>query len=142
MTREIAPVVVIDDKGRLLLQQRDDIPRIIYPGGIGLFGGHREGSETFLSCAVREIHEELSFYVPPSRFEFLARFEGADFGKPGGAVHAEYFVVRNLEVNDIAVTEGRLLVVRPLDLDAIRSKLTPIARFGLDAFLNRGKAPA
>ncbi len=141
MAREIAPVVVVDEKGCLLLQQRDDIPGIIYPGRIGLFGGHREGSETFLSCAVRELHEELSFYVPPSRFEFLARFEGAEFEKHG-AVHAEYFIMRDLSVANIAVTEGSLLVVQLPDLDAIRSKLTPSACFGLDAFLNRGKAPA
>jgi 8-oxo-dGTP diphosphatase len=71
MLHEIAPTVIFDDLGRLLLQQRDDIPGILYPGAIGLFGGHREGEETFLACAVREIHEELSFYVPPERFDFL-----------------------------------------------------------------------
>jgi len=71
MLHEIAPTVIFDNLGRLLLQQRDDIPGILYPGAIGLFGGHREGEETFLACAVREMHEELSFYVPPERFDFL-----------------------------------------------------------------------
>ena len=52
-TREIAAAVVFDTSGRLLLQQRDDIPNILYPGKIGLFGGHREGEETFLRPSPR-----------------------------------------------------------------------------------------
>src|SRR4051794_19466903 len=62
--REIAGAVIFDTSGRLLLQLRDNIPGILYPGKITLFGGHREGDETFLECVVREIHEELSFYIP------------------------------------------------------------------------------
>src|ERR1700733_4323391 len=105
MRRDIAPTIIFDDLARLLLQQRDDIPGILYPGAIGLFGGHREGDETFLACAVREIHEELSYYVPPERFDFLTRFEGADPENPAGTVHAEFFIVRGLRICDFKVTE-------------------------------------
>jgi 8-oxo-dGTP diphosphatase len=70
MLREIAPTVIFDDCGRLLLQLRDDIPGILYPGVIGLFGGHREGDETFLACAVREIHEELSYMCHQNDLSF------------------------------------------------------------------------
>ena len=59
--REAAAAILFDPSGRLLLQLRDNIPNILYPGMIGFFGGHREGNETFLECVVREIHEELSF---------------------------------------------------------------------------------
>src|SRR5215472_4577812 len=38
--REVAGAVIIDTRGRFLLQQRDDTPRIAQPGKIGLFGGH------------------------------------------------------------------------------------------------------
>jgi 8-oxo-dGTP diphosphatase len=137
MLREIAPTVIFDDCGRLLLQHRDDIPGILYPGAIGLFGGHREGDETFLACAVREIHEELSYYVPPERFEFLTRFEGADPEKPGGIVRAEFFVIRGLKVTDLTITEGQLLVVQPTKLDAIRLKPTPSARLELNTLDSR-----
>jgi 8-oxo-dGTP pyrophosphatase MutT (NUDIX family) len=98
--REIAPTVVVDTQGRLLLQLRDNIPTILYPGKIGLFGGHREGDETFLACAVRELHEELSYYLPPERFTFLVRRAGADSELPGGTVHAEFFVVRDVPVEN------------------------------------------
>jgi 8-oxo-dGTP diphosphatase len=137
MLREIAPTVILDDLGRLLLQQRDDIPGILYPGAIGLFGGHREGEETFLACAVREIHEELSFYVPPERFDFLTAFEGADPENPGGSLHAEFFIVRGLRVSDLTITEGQLLVIEPSELNAIRLKLTPSACLALDFFYNK-----
>jgi hypothetical protein len=51
--REIDCAIIIDAQGRFLLQQRDDVPGILQP--VGLFGGHREGSETYLQCVVREV---------------------------------------------------------------------------------------
>jgi 8-oxo-dGTP pyrophosphatase MutT (NUDIX family) len=82
--REIAAAIVLDRSGRLLLQLRDDVSNILYPGKIGLFGGHREGNETLLGCVVREIHEEPSYYLPPERFEPVARRIGLDSEAPGG----------------------------------------------------------
>ena len=61
---EIACAILIDTSRRFLLQQRDDVAGILHPGKVSLFGGHREGDETFLQCAVREIHEEISYFVP------------------------------------------------------------------------------
>src|SRR5579864_3953837 len=57
--REVACALLIDTRGHLLLQRRDDIPSILQPGKVGLFGGHREGNETYLQCVVREIYEEI-----------------------------------------------------------------------------------
>jgi 8-oxo-dGTP diphosphatase len=61
---QCACALIIDTLGRFLLQQRDNVPGVLYPGMIGLFGGHREGNETFLQCLVREIHDELTYFVP------------------------------------------------------------------------------
>jgi 8-oxo-dGTP pyrophosphatase MutT (NUDIX family) len=47
---EIAAAIIIDTAGRFLLQQRDDIAGIIHPGKVSLFGGHREGDETYLDA--------------------------------------------------------------------------------------------
>ena len=67
LRRETASALLIDTAGRWLLQQRDDIRGILYPGLVGLFGGHREGNETFLDCVVREVHEApFSSSVPMS----------------------------------------------------------------------------
>lgn len=58
------------------------------------FGCHREGGETFVECAVRQLHEELSYDLPPERFEFLAAREGAESEVPGSAVRSQYFIKR------------------------------------------------
>jgi len=131
--REIAPAVLFDTKGRLLLQLRDDIPSILHPGKIGLFGGHREGSETFLECVVREISEELSFYVPPERFQPIVSRSGPDSEVPGGTVRAEIFVARNIPVEQIEVTEGALKIVPVDEASRIESLLTPYAKVALES---------
>ena len=68
-TREVAAAILVGTCGRVLLQQRDDVAGILYPGMIGLFGGHREGDETYLACVQREVEEEISYHVTADRFE-------------------------------------------------------------------------
>jgi len=135
--RELAGALVIDTEGRLLLQQRDDIPTIICPGMIGLFGGHREGDESFLACAVREIAEELSCSIPPERFHHLLRHEGPDPDDNRKLCRCEFFVIRDIDLGAVTVTEGTLLAVKPQDVVTIRDKCTPMTRLVLDAFLKR-----
>src|ERR1700682_5263407 len=125
LRREFAPTIVLDDRDRFLLQQRDDIAGIFYPGKIGLFGGHREGDETFLDCAVRELHEELGYYVAPERFEFLACYEGTDLAIQGGTLCATFFVLRNGPADRLVVSEGKPLLVSPPELGVLEEKLTP-----------------
>src|SRR5437016_2782473 len=89
--REIASAILIGTCGRILLQQRDDVPWIRYPGLVALFGGHREGGESFLECATREVREEIGFPVAPARFEPLVRYQ-ATYADGGGLI-GEFFVV-------------------------------------------------
>ena len=135
--REFAPTIIIDDQDRFLLQQRDDIAGIFYPGKIGLFGGHREGDETFLDCAVRELDEELGYYIPPERFEFLASYEGPDLAIHGGTVCVNFFVVRNVPTDRLVISEGKPLIVSPLELGALEEKFTPTTRYALKAFFRK-----
>lgn len=53
------------DPPRFLMQLRDDLPDILYPGHWGLFGGHLEPGETPEAGLRRELDEELG-YVPPA----------------------------------------------------------------------------
>jgi 8-oxo-dGTP diphosphatase len=75
--RRIACAILLDTQGRLLLQRRDDIPGILQPGKIGLFGGHREGSETFLNCVMREVQEETGLSLQPEDFVGGSRWSGS-----------------------------------------------------------------
>ncbi|WP_156434041.1 NUDIX domain-containing protein [Bradyrhizobium retamae] len=59
--RETTGAIIFDTFGRYLFQLRDNVVGITSPGKIGLFGGHREGDETFLECIVRELHEDRIF---------------------------------------------------------------------------------
>jgi 8-oxo-dGTP diphosphatase len=133
--REIACAIIIDRRGRFLFQQRDDIAGILYPGMVGLFGGHREGSETFLECVVREVHEELSYFISADDFQYLTSILDEDTGtNSGDPVRGEIFVVRNVPVEAVVVTEGLLLIVQPEEAVALGQRLTPTARLALEAF--------
>jgi 8-oxo-dGTP diphosphatase len=132
--REITGAILIDTRGRLLLQQRDDVVGIVHPGKVGLFGGHREGDETFLECVVREIHEEIGYFVPAERFDYLASISGEDVDAEGGSLRAEFFIVSGLPVEGLTITEGALLVTRPEEVIKIDHRLTPSARFAMKAF--------
>jgi 8-oxo-dGTP diphosphatase len=91
--REIACAIIIDTHRRFLLQQRDDVPGIRCPGMVGLFGGHREAGETLLQCVVREVHEEISYFVQPERFEHLGIYSGVDPDAEGGNRRASAFLL-------------------------------------------------
>jgi 8-oxo-dGTP diphosphatase len=56
-----------DDK--FLMQLRDNVPNIIYPGCWGFFGGHIEPGETPEMAVKRELQEEIG-YVPPVLTKF------------------------------------------------------------------------
>ena len=54
----VAALITIED-GRYLMQLRDDIPRIFYPGHWGCFGGAVGHDEIALDALQRELAEEL-----------------------------------------------------------------------------------
>jgi len=135
--REVAAALIIDNHGRFLLQQRDNVPGILFPGKIGLFGGHREGDETFLECVVREVHEELSFFIPPERFAHLASYRGVDPYIAGGTLWRELYVTRDVPVEPLRVTEGSLLIVEIEDVPALVPRFAPSAHDAIREFLTR-----
>ena len=132
--REVACAILIDTHGRFLLQQRDDIVGILHPGKVGLFGGHREGDETLLECVVREIHEELSYFVPAEHFEYLASVDGRDIDPESGSFSGDLFIVRDIPTDALTITEGSLLVASLDDIIDLDKKLTPTAHFAMQTF--------
>lgn len=64
----VALAILVQD-GRFLMQLRDNIPGIVYPGCWGLFGGHLEPGETPEVSLKRELVEEIS-YSPQEVFAF------------------------------------------------------------------------
>lgn len=126
--REIAVSVVIDTQGRYLLQRRDNIPGIMHPGMISLFGGHREQGETYLQCVAREIAEELTYLAKSNDFEHLI---DVDLHEGDDRVRGSIFLLRNVPTDELVVTEGSLLTVNRENLSQFENELTPTARLGL-----------
>lgn len=135
--REIAGAIIIDTDGRFLLQQRDNIAGIVHPGKVGLFGGHREGDETYLECVVREVREELTFQIPAERFEHLASWDGPDPEVDGGTLRADFYVTRDVPADALFITEGALLTIEMQHIESIEHNLAPSARFAIAAFNQR-----
>ena len=54
-----AGALLVDERGRYLLQRRDDRPDILHPGALGLFGGGLEAGESADQAMRRELAEEI-----------------------------------------------------------------------------------
>ena len=58
-------IAILYQKNKFLMQLRDNIPGILYPGYWALFGGHIEPGETPDVAVKREILEEIGYILPP-----------------------------------------------------------------------------
>ena len=86
-SRAAAALIVVERQ--YLLQLRDQLPGIYYPGHWGLFGGACEGSETPEDALHREMQEELGLAV--SKVRHVTDFTFT-FGN-SGAITRHYFEV-------------------------------------------------
>jgi len=99
-------IAILYRQGLFLLQLRDNIPGILYPGHWGLFGGHLEPGETPDDAVERELMEEIC-YTPPILSEFSCYFDSK--------------VVRHVYHAPLTVETGQLILKEGWDL----SLLTP-----------------
>ncbi|GGI76686.1 NUDIX domain-containing protein [Polymorphobacter multimanifer] len=82
--------------GHVLVYRRDDIPTIPFPGCIDLPGGGREGTESPVQCALRELHEEFGLDLPPARIIYARSYPNShDTPLPS------HFLALHLEAADI-----------------------------------------
>lgn len=59
--------LLLIEGGRLLTCLRDDFDHIPFPAHWDLPGGGREGDETAVECALRELHEEFGLVLSAKR---------------------------------------------------------------------------
>ncbi|WP_340115291.1 NUDIX hydrolase [Pelagibius sp. 7325] len=82
---------------RLVVYRRDDKPTIPWPGLWDLPGGGREGGETPVQCALREVEEEFGLALVPDRIHWCRRYPSALV-----AGQASYFLAAAIGEAEIA----------------------------------------
>ena len=139
-----ASVILVDRAGRLLLQERDEHPRID-PECWGLPGGHVEAGESNEQAAYRELAEETGVELAPGTLqrydEFRVWHEAYGSHDP---IHV-YVAGCDLTDADIDCREGRQIVfVAPHELEGrpLAAGLAAIAPSFLSSALYRKLATA
>jgi 8-oxo-dGTP pyrophosphatase MutT (NUDIX family) len=115
-----AGVVLLDRRGWILLQERDEHPAID-PGKWGLVGGHLDPGEEFEPAAYRELAEETEIVMPPGGLRFWKVFD-VDHTEAYGTVDrmAVYVARVHLTDADVVCHEGRQIVfVDPASLSGL-----------------------
>ena len=128
---DAAAAVLILDDGRYLLQLRDDIPQIWYPGHWGLFGGSVDPGENEVETLRRELHEELELEVTDAKL-----FVGFDFDlRPMGLKRyfRNYYEVRIAasSVDKLVLHEGTEMRALPGDEALSLARIVPYDAFAL-----------
>jgi 8-oxo-dGTP diphosphatase len=104
--KEIAAIILENDKGELLLYLRDNKPDIPFPDHWDLIGGHVEEGETPEEALVREVKEELD--IDLKEYAFYKKY----ICLKGDAYDNTKYIYTgkiNLPIDEVTLLEG----VRP-----------------------------
>jgi 8-oxo-dGTP diphosphatase len=94
-------IAILYQGDQFLLQLRDDIPTIAWPGHWAFFGGHLDPGETPDTAVYRELREEIGYDAP--RLELFERVE-------------DEIVVRHVYHGPLVVPVASLVLTEGLDL--------------------------
>jgi 8-oxo-dGTP diphosphatase len=104
--KQIAAIILENDKGEFLLYLRDNKPDIPFPDHWDLIGGHVEEGETPEEALVREVKEELD--IDLKEYAFYKKYECLT-GDAYENIKYIYSGKINLPIEEITLLEG----VRP-----------------------------
>ncbi len=133
---DFVQVTLVDPRGRVLMQERDEHAPV-WPEMWCFPGGGVEEGETPVAGAVRELAEETGVVLAPEDLTDLGRFELVTADR--GTFHFHCFVARTtLGARDVECHEGRQMVFVPSDplpdLDLVPSTalVEPVLRRWMD----------
>jgi 8-oxo-dGTP diphosphatase len=95
--KSASKIILINNEGKVLLQLRDN--NHSHAGDWSLFGGHIEVSETPENALVREIKEEIGYYL--KNYKLIKESNVENFGK----VYWFYGII-DKKLSDLKLNEG------------------------------------
>ena len=138
-TSDAVAAIIATTSGQFLMQLRDDIPRIFYPGFWGCFGGAVGPDEDPTTALSRELGEELEF--SPSNF---AKVLSLDFDLrvlTGKKNYRHYYLVHidAKDVDGFVLHEGAAMKLFTAAELLTLSNVTPYDAFALWLFAAQGR---
>ena len=98
-------IAILTQENKVLMQLRDDVPNIIYPGCWGFFGGHLEPNESPEMAVVREIKEEINYKVPMRQMKLFGMY--GDRRDSGERIHRHVFrIPLTVPITALTLNEG------------------------------------
>ncbi|AFY93932.1 NUDIX hydrolase [Chamaesiphon minutus] len=104
-------IAILPHEGKFLMQLRDNIPTILYPGLWGLFGGHIEPDETPEIAVEREILEEIGYQIAePKKFGCYS---------DDRIIRHVFYAPLTVEIDKLVLSEGwDLGLIGPVQIEA------------------------
>lgn len=94
-------IVLVDARGRVLLQLRDEKDWIPFPGMWAVPGGMLEDGETPADCIRREVHEEMGIELA------AARIQHVETRRRSYGIEHTFTAELTIDAEAIALTEGQ-----------------------------------
>ncbi|NJL80114.1 MAG: NUDIX domain-containing protein [Richelia sp. RM2_1_2] len=92
-------IAILYRDNKFLMQLRDNIPTIVYPGYWAFFGGHIEPGETPEVAVRREVLEEINYTLP-------AKIDQFGCYKSETAVRHVFHAPLEVDLNQLVLAEG------------------------------------
>lgn len=97
--------LLINKRGKVILQIRDDKPGIANPGMHTIFGGLQEAGESTIACVLRELQEEVTFTFAEGDLQLLGYFNKTEAN--GTKTMCTIFCVHDVDAAKIDLQEGQ-----------------------------------
>ncbi len=133
-----ASAIIIFYKNKVLLQKRDYLENIFYPGYWGLFGGSKNNNENYHSTIIREIKEEIDYKIDKKNLKYFIKLD-LEFptSKDNLSVKRYFF---SYEIKNINKFKRNLVLREGSDWEFFDKKkcdslqVTPYDKFAIDMF--------
>lgn len=134
--REVVQIILIRESDQaLVLQQRDNDPRITNPGMTTPFGGTKEPGEDIREAAVRELEEETGIVQEAGDLEYFCT-RTKTMAKHGEDSTVYYFLAKWTGKQAIRINEGTGYAVIHDRGDLGHLYTSPLARVVLNDFFD------